>query len=694
MPEATPLQMELVTSPDVGLKFKSMSGREEISRLFEYEVVALSDSQSIAADDLLGKSAAVSIEVADDTKRWFHGVVASFGIDGVDGRYFRYRLLLRPWAWLMTRSADVRIFQEMTAIDIIKEIFGKYTSTFVDETSGSYGTRTYCVQYRETDFNFVSRLMEEEGIFYYWRHTEDKHELVLADAASTHVASPGFAEVLYLEEDDRVGSAGNMQAITDWQMRHEIQTGKVTLSDYNFETPSTSLKSNTVSGTRGHAENGHEVYDYPGLYAVKADGDTRAQIRLDEHSARFGRFVGKGNVPGMATGALFTLTNHPRDDQNADYVLIGTQIDMQQAGYEAGSSEGGTLFLCRFTAKSAADPFRPARITRKPSVAGPQTALVVGGGDAGDIETDEYGRIKVQFHWDRLGEKNAESSCWLRVAAPFAGNGWGMIALPRIGQEVVVSFLEGDPDQPLVTGSVYNAEQKVPYELPANATVSTVKSRSKLGEAADFNELRFEDKAGEEYVLLHAQKDRLEFVENNLLSQIGIGDGVGDEHRTVKKDRKELVEGEHHLHVKKDVKQKFDASFSVKVTDHMSHETADGWSLKTAKDVAIESGATVSMKTTGDLHLKIGANIGAEAAQNVHIKGGTNIVIDAGAEITLKAGGSFITIGASGVSIKGAMVMINSGGAAGSGSGASPVAPTAPQEPTDPDLPEDPLTHR
>lgn len=683
----TALQMELVTSPDVGLKFKSMSAQEEVSRLFEFQVLAVAEDPAISADDLLGTLAAVSLEAADDTKRWFHGVVTAFGIEGVEGREYTYRLTLRPWLWLMTRSADIRIFQEMTAPDIIKQVLGEYTGTIVDELSGSYGTRTYCVQYRETDFNFVTRLMEEEGIFFYFRHAEDKHELVLADASSTHVATTGFEEIVYLEDDKRVLE---VQAINTWQMRHEIQTGKYTLSDYNFETPSTSLTSTTAAGTRSHAENAHEVYDYPGLYAAKGDGDTRAQIRLDEHSARFGRFTGEGSTPGLVSGALFTLTNHPRDDQNGDYVVLSTQIDMVQAGYESGG-EQDTMFLCRFVAKAAADPYRPPRITRKPTVAGPQTALVVGGGEAGDIETDEYGRIKVQFHWDRLGEKNADSSCWLRVAAPFAGNGWGMIAVPRIGQEVVVSFLEGDPDQPLVTGSVYNAEQKVPYPLPANATVSTVKSRSKLGAAAEFNELRFEDKAGSEYLLLHAQKDRLEFVEGTLKSQIGIGDGEGDEHRTVKKDRKEKIEGELHQHVLKDVKQKFDKGFSMKVAEHMAFETADGWSLKTTADVAIDSGATVSIKTADDVHLKSGANIGAEGSQNVYIKGGSNVVIEGGTEITLKAGGSFVVIGASGVAIKGAQVMINSGGAAGSGTAPSPVAPTAPQEPTDPVLPEDPL---
>jgi len=692
MPEATPLQMELVTAVGDALRFKSMSAQEEVSRLFEFQVIAVSDDANVLADDLLGTNVAVSMEVADDTKRWFHGIVTGFGIEGVVGREFSYRLVVRPWAWLMTRSADVRIFQDMTTPDIIKQVFGEYTSTFVDELSGSYQPRTYCVQYRETDFNFVSRLMEEEGIFYYWRHAEDKHDLVLADASSTHVEFTGFAEILYLEDNARVAE---VEAINDWHMSHEIQTGKFTLNDYNFETPSTALLTTTAeASTRAHGEKDHEVYDYPGLFPVKADGDARAQIRLDEASSRFGRFTGQGNTPGLAAGCKFTLKEHPRDDQNADYVTLQTQIDLVQAGYESGD-DGDTQFLCRFVAQSYAEPYRPARTTRKPSVAGPQTALVVGGGDPGDIETDEHGRIKVQFHWDRLGEKNAESSCWLRVATSWAGNGWGMISLPRIGQEVVVAFLEGDPDQPLVVGSVYNAEQKPPYELPTNATVSTLKSRSKLsGEANAFNELRFEDKADSEYMLLHAQKDRFEFVESTLKSNIGIGNGVGDEHRTVKQHRKEKIGGEHHLAVVGAVKQKFDDKLSLTVADNIQIKTDAKYSLKTGADFIAESGATISFKSSGDLHLKIGANIGAEAADNVHIKGGTNVVIEAGTEITLKAGGSFITIGSAGVSIKGAQVMINSGGAAGSGSGASPEAPVDPEAPEDPELPEDPLTHR
>lgn len=315
--------------------------------------------------------------------------------------------------------------------------------------------------------------------------------------------------------------------------------------------------------------------------------------------------------------------------------------------------------------------------------------MVVGDADAGDILTDEHGRVKIQFHWDRLGEKNASSSCWVRVSSPSAGNGWGMISLPRIGQEVVVDFLEGDPDQPLITGRVHNAQQKPPYELPGNATVSTLKSRSKLGGAAEFNELRFEDKAGSEYVLLHAQKDRIEFVEETLKSEIG-----KEEHRTVKDKRAEKIEGEYHLHVVKDVKQKFDAKLGLQTAQDMLLKSGGLYSLKATQDITAESGTALSLKSGTDMHIKAGTNIGAEGGVNVHLKAGVNLVLEAGVEVTIKAGNSSVVLGPAGVFITGSMVFINSGGAPGAGSGAQPVAPTDPDAPEAPELPEDPLTHR
>ena len=680
-----PIQMALKTSAGDALRFMSMAATEEMSRLFEYQIVGVSDNNALSADDFLGKPVAVSINLGDGATRWFNGLVTSFGIEGGNLRHSSYRLTARPWLWLLTRSADVRIFQEKSALDIIKEVFAEYTGSVQDKTTGSYKPRTYCVQYRETDFNFVSRLMEEEGIFYWFDHSDSKHDLVLADDAGAHKAMPGFEKAPFRVDQQALGEQA---VISEWRMRHEIQPGKVTLRDYDFEKPSSDLTADREGSGRTHAEAKHEVYDYPGRYTVKGDGADIAAIRLDEASARFGRFTGQGNTPGLVVGGKFSLTDHPRADQNDAYVVLSTQIDLKQADYFTGD-ETDTGFLCRFSVQRFDAPYRPARTTRKPAVAGPQTAVVVGTGDPGDIFTDKYGRVKVQFHWDRLGKKDNTSSCWMRVASPWAGNGFGMIALPRLGQEVVVDFLEGDPDQPLITGRVHNATQLPPYPLPDNASVSTVKSRSIKGATDAFNELRFEDKAGEEYVLFHAQKDRLEFVEETLRSLIS-----KDEHRSVKKNRKEKVEGEYHLTVTKGVKQKFDDKWSVETAKDMLLKSGAVFSLKTGKDITGESGAAISLKSSTAMHLKIGTNLGADAGQNVHIKAGMNVVIEGGMQISIKAGGSSIVLGPDGVSITGAMVKINSGGSPGSGSGASPVAPTDPEAPEAPELPEDPLTHR
>jgi type VI secretion system secreted protein VgrG len=674
-----------MTSPaGPALRFAAMSGYEEVSRLFEYQISAVSEDGTIKADDLLGKPVAISLDLGGGKTRWFHGIVASFGIDGGEGRNFSYRITARPWMWLLTRSADVRIFQDKSVPDIIREVFAEYQGSVVLKLKGSQKPRSYCVQYRETDFNFVCRLMEEEGIFFWFQHSESKHDLVLANDPGVLLPTPGFDEVPFKVNQQ---AQAVLPAIHQWQVRQEIQTGKVVLRDYNFEKPATDLKTDPASQKRQHDASELEVYDYPGLYQDKAAGTDIAKLRIEEAASQFGRYTGHGSTPGLTAGAKVSLVEHPRSDQNAAYMVLATQIDMRQADYSSGG--GGGSFQCRFTMQRFDEPFRPARVTPKPLVAGPQTAVVVGKGDPGDIVPDKYGRVKLQFHWDRLGKKDANSSCWVRVASPFAGNGFGMIALPRLGQEVVVDFLEGDPDQPLITGRVHNAEQLPPYELPANATVSTLKSRSKFGPADAFNELRFEDKKGSEYVWIQAQKDRFELVEDTLKSEIR-----KDEHRTVKQNRKELVEGEFHLTVTKGVKHKFEAKYSVDTKEDILLKAGSGYSLQTGKDIAGESGTTISLKAGTDMQLKVSQNLGADAGMNVHIKGGMNVVIEAGMQVTIKAGPSSVVLGPDGVSITGPMVKINSGGGPGAGAGANPVAPTAPEAAEKPELPQDPLTHR
>jgi type VI secretion system secreted protein VgrG len=681
MPEATADLMTLSTSLGDGvLNFRSLQASEELGRLFEFNVSALSEDRAVVFADLLGTPACAHIELPDGTLRHFHGIVAAAGVDGAAGKLFGYRLVLRPWLWLLTRRADTRIFQEESAVDIIKKVFEPYAGEVSFELSASYPTYEYCVQYRETDFNFVSRLMEQEGMYYFFRHTEDAHTLVVVDNMSAHGPYPAHTDVLFAETLDGML---DIDAVTEWRTSHEVQPGKVTLNDYNFTMPATALLAEKAS-PRETAKPDYEHYDPPGEYQLMADGERYAALRMEELDARFMRATGSGNVRGIAVGYRFTLKEHPRAVENAEHVVLASRIDAGYSGYESGHSQ--THFHCSFSAIKATEVYRSQRSTPKPTVAGPQTAVVVGHSGM-EIDTDEYGRVKIQFHWDRLGAKDEKSSCWVRVSHPLAGKGFGMISLPRIGQEVVVDFLEGDPDRPLITGRVYNAGETVPYALPDNKTVSTARSQSSMEAAVtNFNELRFEDKMGSEYVWFQAEKDFYHYVKNDAHQVID-----NDQFRIVKNNLKEEIKNDIERTVGNDVKEKIKNNHSLEVTNNSANKIGGNYGLKVTGDLVLESSAVISAKSGADTHMKVGANLGVDAAANVHIKGGANVVIEAGAMLTLKCGGGSVVIGPANVAITGAMVMINSGGGGGSGSGASPKTPEEVVEPQAPERPTDPL---
>jgi type VI secretion system secreted protein VgrG len=671
-----------LTTPlgDDTLLFRSMSAVEEISRPFEFTVQALSDDGGIAASRLLGQAASVGVELPDGSTRSFHGLVCAMGLDGMDEGQFSYRLVLRPWLWLLTRRSDTRIFQSMGLQDILKQVFQPFSVDYRFDLTGTLPTYEYCVQYRESDFDFVSRLLEQEGIYYFFEHEASKHTLVLTDHPGGHTDCPGQGQVAFRESVDALIE---LEAITDWRVQQEIQSGQAVLTDYNFTTPQTSLLA-TSAASRSDASTKLEIYDYPGLYGAKADGDRYAKLRVETAQAGYVRAMGGGSVRALATGRSFTLTDHPAAEQNTKYILLSTRIEARYAGYRSG--DGDSSYTCRFVALPASEQYRPPRTTPKPVVQGPQTAVVVGPSGE-EIYTDQYGRVKVQFPWDRLGKNDDKSSCWVRVSSPWAGKQWGMIALPRVGQEVVVSFLDGDPDRPLITGRVYNADNMPPYTLPDNATISTIKSRSSKGGAdTDFNELRFEDKKGSEYVLLQAQKDYVHLVKNDAKTTIG-----HDASSVIKGNLHEDVQGEVQRTVAKDSQQKIDGGCELKVAKDMAVDVGGKQGTKTGADLILESGAVLSMKSGADTFAKVGANLGVDAAANVHIKAGANLVIEAGAMITLKAGSSSIVLGPT-LSITGSMVMINSGGAPGAGTGASPKTPASPASFDPPEEPKDPIS--
>jgi len=681
-----PIDMMQLTTP-LGakvLRFSAMSAVEELGRLFDYSVSALSEKNDIDPNALLGKRVSVSVELSDKKLRQFNGVVTSAGLDGASGRLYAYSLRLRPWLWLLTRRADTRIFQNKSVPEILKDVFEPYSTDFQLKLQGSYPKLDYCVQYRETDFNFVSRLMEQEGIYYFFTHTAEQHMMVIADKASVHVPFTGHAQFRYRPQS--LGAI-DFDAISEWRFSHEIQPGKVTLADHDFVSPAKTLRVEAEQA-RSHVASKGEFYDQPGEYLTEAEGKRYAHLRLEELQTRHTAASGSGSMTALAVGYRFTLAEHPRKDQNREHIVVSSRIDMRHSGHESGGADESS-YSCHFTALDSREVFRPQRVTPKPVVPGPQTALVVG--PAGDeIYTDKHGRVKVQFHWDRLGKKNADSSCWMRVSQPWAGKGWGVLSLPRIGHEVVVEFLEGDPDRPIITGSVFNGENLPPYVLPDNATVSTLKSRSSKGAAAsNFNELRFEDKKGEEYVWFQCEKDHFHLVKNDVVQDIG-----HDEFVTIANDRVEKIGGMQQISIAKDAKHKVGGAMHVDVANNLLLKAGGDYGLKAQGDASTDAGTAISFKAGSDVHIKAGTNAAMEAGVNVHVKGGMNVVIEAGMMLTLKAGGNSVVIGPSGVSITGTMVMINSGGGGGSGSGASPVAPGAPEAPSDPTKIKDPLPSR
>lgn len=613
-----PRVMEITTplGADV-LLFRSMSATEEMGRLFEYQIEVLSKKNDVNPDEILGKNVTVKLELAEGGgPRCFDGYVTRFGLVGVTGRYFRYRFTARPWLWLLTRTSDCRIFQKKKVPDIVKEIFDKYpAAAFENRLTGSYGEWDYCVQYRETDFNFVSRLMEQEGIYYFFEHKDGKHTLVLADSPSAHSPFDGYASVPFIPHDR--GGRLDQEYVGDWLFDREIQTGAYMLEDYDFTKPSTDLRVSTKH-KREHAEASGEFYDYPGEYNVNADGEHYVRTRLEELQCCHERAMGAGNARGIAAGCLFKLTGQTREDQNREYLVVSASTEFEFDEYESQMSSG-PRFRCNFTALPSREPFRSQRLTPKPIVQGPQTAVVVGPkGD--EIYTDEYGRVKVQFHWDRLGKQDENSSCWVRVSQPWAGKNWGFMQIPRIGQEVVVDFLEGDPDQPIITGRVYNAEQMPPWGLPDNKTQSGVLTRSTTGGGgANANALRFEDKKGEEQVWLHAEKNQDIEVEN-------------DETHWVGHDRKKTIDNDETTHVKHDRTETVDNNETITIHANRT-ETVDK-----EETITIHGGRTETVDKEESITIHGGRTEKVDKDESITIDGGRTETVAKDESITINGG--------------------------------------------------------
>lgn len=512
-------QVEIVTPLGADrLLFYRMTASEALGRLFQFDLELLSEDPDIKFEDLLGQKVTVRLDLPDDNKRYFNGYVSRFSLAGSVGDYSLYTATVSPWLWFLTRTADCRIFQEMTVPDIVKQVFRDHGFTdFEESLSAAYRSWTYCVQYRETDFNFVSRLMEQEGIYYYFKHESDKHTLVLSDSISSHETYPGYETLPFFPPTEHLNR--ERDHIHEWTVSQEVQPGGYTLDDFDFERPKANLEVKS-SIPRGHARDGLEIFDYPGEYIQTNDGEAYVRARIEELQTDYERVQGLANARGLATGHLFELTDFPRQDQNREYLVVSATHEVTSDLYGSGESGGvRDVYACSFTVLHSKEPYRQPRSTPKPMVQGPQTAIVVG--PAGkEIHTDKYGRVKIQFHWDRYGKSDENSSCWVRVSHPTAGKNWGAVQIPRIGQEVIVDFLEGDPDHPIITGRVYNANQMPPFDLPGKDMVSGMKSNSTPG-GGGYNEISMDDTKGNEAIVIHGQHNMDTTIENDHKTDAG-----------------------------------------------------------------------------------------------------------------------------------------------------------------------------
>ncbi len=640
MTQSGPMKVSTSLGGDA-LLLSRFEGVEEISTPFVFTVDLLSEQgKDISITSMLMKPLVLELDTGSGM-RYIHGIIRRFIQQDIDPRgLYRYRAEIVPSLWFLSMITDCRIYQQMTALDIVEDVLKRNGVTAISvKTNKSYTTRDYCVQYRETDLQFVSRLMEEEGIFYFFEHSDSAHTMVIGDDGSAFKPTPGPQTISAASK--RAGGVSYEDAVRGIQWNGHAWTGNVTLRDMNYLDSPIAPMETTVSGRTAD----RNLFDYPGKFLDPSAGQKLADVRIQSIEAGQALLEATSTCRGFTSGSQFTLADHFRD-YNGAWTLVRVHHS-GAVGYGADSAMGAS-YMNEFTAIAKEAVYRAAQTTPRPIIAGTQTALVVGASGS-EIDTDKYGRVKVQFHWDRLGQKNESSSCWVRVASIWAGKQWGAVHLPRVGQEVVVAFEEGDPDRPIIIGSVYNAEMMPPYDLPANKTQSGIKSRSTTnGGTADFNEFRFEDKKGSEQILLHAQKDLAVEIENSRSESIGNAEtkviDKGDYTETLKQGNYSLdvKQGNHSTAI-----DTGDCSLAVKLGKYaVDVKSGD-------VTISLDQGNMTTALEMGNssLQCKLG---------NISIKTDLGqISLEAMQGIELKVGANSIKIDQTGVTISGMMVKID-----------------------------------
>ena len=675
------------------LRVVSFFGSEGISEMFRYNIDLASLDGEVDFDAVIGQPALLTIHGLKG-KRYVHGIVSLFEQTGKEGKWTRYRAEVVPAILILSRHYTCRIFQTQTIPDIIKKVLtdaGISSDQFRFSLKKTYKPRDYCVQYRESDLSFISRLMEQYGIFYLFEHAEDKDIMVIGNDPVVHVPIQDPATVIY----HAPGTTGvsDQEHIFEYRFNREIRSGAVMLKDFDFKKPRLNLGAEEKINGDGKLE----VYDYPGEYEAPDLGKDLAKVRLEEIQSTQKVGSGQSDCRRFIPGYRFTLDKFSRTELNREYLLIqlthsGNQP--QSLGAEGGGSSSDVMYENRFTCIPSDVSFRPLRLTPRPMIAGPQTAVVVGP-KGEEIYTDEYGRVKVQFHWDRDGKQDEKSSCWIRAAQIWAGTGWGAMFIPRIGQEVIVEFLEGDPDQPIITGRVYNGDNMPPYTLPAEKTKSTMKSNSSKGGGGS-NEFRFEDAKDSEEIYLHGQKDWTIVIENDKNQKVGkdetleVGENrdkkVGKDQSEDIGDNKTITVGKNHtekigenanIDIGKDETISIGKNQSISINDNMTltvgknltESISDNADYSIGKDCIFNIGKNLTMKigekgtveVNKDLGMNIGKKLNIQAADQINILSDKEIVLKTGsASISMKKNGDIVINGKK-ISIKASSDLVMKG---------------------------------
>lgn len=649
--------------------FRAARVREALSRITEIRIEFVAAEGRLAAEALLGTRMRLTMNTDAGGPRKFQGTVTAIDYMGTAEGFDLYGVDVRPWLWFLTRCSDNRIFQGQSTVGIFDAVCrGRGFGNHRTRLSGTFEAREYCVQYGETDFAFVSRLLEDDGIAYYFDHCGDGEEMILADGIGSYDPVPGGGTLKFVPRSrDSTREGGD---VFEWSVQARVVSGAFTLVDYNMTKPNTDLTVTSAIAKGRHGHSKYERYEIDGHYAEVARGNDLVRVRMEGEAHRALRYAGAANAPHLGAGRKFTLSGEPRLRKDASFLVIEAEHHLRATDL---GDRGGTLealtgtnrlqfpddagrYVCRFVAAPAEEPFRPPRITPWPHLTGLHTAVVTGP-PGEEIHTDDYGRIKVQFHWDRQGKKDDKTTCWVRTVVPWSGRGWGMFAVPRVGQEVAIQFERGNPDHPICTGMLYNDATRHAFKLPDNRTMSGLRTNSSKG-GKGFHELVFEDKKDAEFIRMISEKDYIQTVKRNATVSIGEGGkGEGDLTQTVHRHKTETLKtGDHSFTVEKG---------HQKISIRQNHETKIGGKSDTTitgdTKVTVEQGnfAEVIAQGNRSRDVKMGNDDTKVAMGNITIDAALGkITITAMQEILLKVGTSTVKLSQAGVDIKGLMVQV------------------------------------